>query len=171
MSLKITWIINIILTESNWTVFGNYYKIDKCIIYGNKYLEGKLLCTKNTTWKKVIGSMYNIRQVTRTISDHEYLSWPLWYDSILQIPKIPKLVNNSITMVADVLDPILVQLRKDELERNTNVTHNFLEYMAIKKRITNLIKIIGEIRYKYGTPQIRNVASSIHISAGVSTNV
>ena len=147
------------MTESNLTVFGNHYKIDKCIIYGDKYLERKTTCTEIKFWKELIESMYNLRLVTRPILDFGYLSWPLWHYGIPQIPKIPSLESKNILMVADLLDPFWEIMSKEEIERNTNVTLNFLEHMAIKKGITKFIKNAERLSLNMGPhrPEMLNL--------------
>ena len=82
--------------------------------------------------------MYNLRKATRPVHNFEYLSWPLWHDGFLKIPKIKSLEIKNVLMVTDVLDSMWNLQNKEEIKLNNDVSLNFLEYMAIKHKIANL---------------------------------
>ena len=48
------------------------------------------------------------------VNDYLILSWTLWYDDIIKVPKINKLDNCNVCMVAYMLDPTRNILSKRE---------------------------------------------------------
>ena len=82
-SLKATWLRRIISTDSSWTVFALAYKIDKCWLFGNEYIELNRDKMKNMFWRDVMDSITLLRAEIRPTKDLDYLCWPLWFDQNL----------------------------------------------------------------------------------------
>ena len=77
------------------------------------------------------------------------MSWPSWFDTPLRLLCIKKMDELKLTMVADLLDPMLDILPKEEIERYCNIQLNFLEFpTGLRKFIQNASKIL-----KYGALQ------------------
>ena len=53
MSLKMTWLRRLLLSDSGWTTFALTHEIDKCWLYGDNYLEKKKNTIKNVFGKKL----------------------------------------------------------------------------------------------------------------------
>ena len=123
MSPKRTRLIRRILTNSSGTIFAYYNKIRKCLICGSKYLDAHIDKTKNLFWKEVIQPIYELRKKTKPLLDFEYLSWPLWYDDVIEIPMLRKLEKKNVLMASDLLDPIWNILSKEEIEKQRNVSN------------------------------------------------
>ena len=77
--------------------------------------------------------MYDLRMFRGPVTDHDYLSWPLWQDQVIKLSDINKLKKCNVCMVSDLLDLSWKRLPKVEVEQTRNVTLNFLEYLAIKQ--------------------------------------
>ena len=162
MSLKMTWLRRLLLSDSGWTTFALTHEIDKCWLYGDKYLEKKKNTIKNAFWKEVVTSMYDLRKIMKPITDYDYLSWPLWDDNLVRLPDINKLKVCGVNVVADLLNSSWEVLTKATIEQTRNVNLNFLEYMAIKQCITRFIKNAKKDRVNIGPyrPYMLNLAFS-----------
>ena len=162
MSLKMTWLRRLLLSDSGWTTFALTHEIDKCWLYGDKYLEKKKNTIKNVFWKEVVTSMYDLRKIMKPITDYDYLSWPVWDDKLVGLPDINKLKVCGVNVVADLLNSSWEVLSKATIEQTRNVNLNFLDYMAIKQCITRFIKNAKKDRVNIGPyrPYMLNLAFS-----------
>ena len=138
-SLKATWLRRIISTDSSWTVFALAYKIDKCWLFGNEYIELNRDKMKNMFWRDVMDSITLLRAEIRPTKDLDYLCWPLWFDQNLNLPLIKKLQNKNVNMISDVLGEFWNIMSKEEIERTRGINLNFLEYMAIHHSVSRFI--------------------------------
>ena len=50
---------------------------------------------RNSFWKEVVQSMYDLRKIMKPIKDHDYLTWPIWHEKTLRLPEIRKLKVGS----------------------------------------------------------------------------
>ena len=163
MSLKTTWLRRIVVSDSGWTTFALAQEIDKCWLYGDNYMEKKKNTIKNSFWREVAQSMYDLRHIMKPTTDHDYLTWPIWHDKTLRLPEIKKKLKvRGGNVVAELLDSTWEVLPKETIEQARNVNLNFLEYTAIKQSLTRFIKNANKNRVNIGPyrPYMLNLAFS-----------
>ena len=139
-SLKVTWLRRIISTDSSWTVFALAYKIDKCWLFGNEYIELNRDKMKNMFWRDVMDSISLLRAEIRPTRDLDYLCWPLWFDQNVNLPLIQKLQKKNVNMISDVMGEFWNIMAKEVIEETKGINLNFLEYMAIHHSVSRFIQ-------------------------------
>ena len=136
--MKASWIKRIYKSDEGWASTPLFYGLDNIYKYGDMFMQKKT-SIKNKFWSDVIKSVCDVCKNASIRSIEHILSMPLWYNTQIIPNRLPKWVEMGIITIGNLLDTngeiYTIEYLNDHLQLNCD----FLLYIRLKKRISNII--------------------------------
>ena len=138
ITMKASWIKRLYKSNDGWAATPFHYGIHKIYEYGDVFLQGKNTI-RNTFWRDVVNSIYNIYSNASIKGVEHLLSTPIWYNSTSISEKIQSWVDKVITTIGDLLDDNGEIVSIDHIQSIMHLNCNFLLFNRIRKKIQLII--------------------------------